>query len=438
MSYAIETKKRKWDRLLESFNDRSPSRPSTAAPQNTSSTSLIPTFEEELAKKRRLEALSPPSLAKTASNVSLISHYLPSNRAAFLERLETFRSVTKWHIPSTESINAAEWAKRGWICVDTDTVACGICGERLYINIDLEDNTDRENEDQDSSEADISHLLETDDIDSTADEVYESIVKKFAEMIITAHAEGCQWKGRGCDISIQRIEGLLNTTSVITNLRNRYDGLISNPQGTPTTQLLSKRGEDAEKEIRRFQFDETTRPEVNTLRLAICGWHPKSEDVFECRNCFRSLGLWLYRGDQPTMEKLDAIESHLEYCPWRSPTAQQTEIPIPPRHDDEVIPTQPETQQMAGWQLVCHAMKLDNAKRRRRTLQDDGSSRPVTAVSSGDHPQSNAEQPAADAVALSPEQREKKMKALLERIKSVKKPFNVSKLLKKKKDAAKT
>ena len=81
-------------------------------------------------------------------------------------------------------------------------------------------------------------------------------------------------------------------------------------------------------------------------------------------------------------------------------------------------------------------MKLDNAKRRRRTLQDDGFSRPVTAIS-GDQ-QSSAEQPTADVVALSPEQREKKMKALLERIKSVKKPFNVSKLLKKKKDAAKT
>ena len=431
MSYAIETKKRKWDRLLESFNDRSTSRPSTATPQNTSSTSLIPTFEEELAKKRRLEALSPPSIAKTASKVSLISHYLPSNRAAFLERLETFRSVTKWHIPSTESINAAEWAKRGWICVDTDTVACGICGKRLYINIDLEDNTDKENEDQDSSETDVSHLLETDDIDSTAGEVYEGIVKKFAEMIVTAHAEGCQWRGRGCDVSIQRIEGLLNTASVVTNLRNRYDGLSSNPQGVPVTQLLSKRGEDAEKEIRRFQFDEATRPEVNTLRLAICGWHPKSEDVFECRNCFRSLGLWLYRGDQPTMEKLDAIESHLEYCPWRSPTAQQTEILLPQRQDDVAI-THPQTQQMAGWQLVCHAMKLDNAKRRRKTLDDNGSSRPATAVS-GDQ-QSNSEQAAAD-VALSPEQRDKKMKALLERIKSVKKPFNVSKLLKKKKEA---
>lgn len=77
-------------------------------------------------------------------------------------------------------------------------------------------------------------------------------------------------------------------------------------------------------------------------------------------------------------------------------------------------------------------MKLDNAKRRRKTLDDNGSSRPATAVS-GDQ-QSNSEQAAAD-VALSPEQRDKKMKALLERIKSVKKPFNVSKLLKKKKEA---
>jgi hypothetical protein len=426
MSYAIETKKRKWDRLLESFSDRSPSRPSTAAPQNTSSTSLIPTFEEELAKKRRLEASSALSLAKNAPNVSLISNYLPSNRAAFLERLETFRSVTKWHIPSTESINAAEWAKRGWICVDTDTVACGLCQERVYVNIDLEDDVNKENEVQESSEPD-SPLIEDDDGYSAAVEVYESIVKRFANMIVTAHAAGCQWKRRGCDPTIQRVEGLLNTTMVIKSLRNRYDGLSSNAPKVPETQLLSKRGEDAEKEIRRFQFEENTRPDVNALRLAICGWHTRSEDVFECRNCFRSLGLWLYRGTQPAMEKLDSIESHLEYCPWRSSAAQQTEIAGPTRDEDG---SQAGMQQVAGWQLVCQAMKLDNAKKRRKTLQDTGS-RPGSAVS-GDL--SSTDMAGFDAE-LSPEQREKKMKVLLERIKSVKRPFNVKGLLRRKKDA---
>ena len=76
---------------------------------------------------------------------------------------------------------------------------------------------------------------------------------------------------------------------------------------------------------------------------------------------------------------------------------------------------------MVGWQLVCHAMKLDDAGRRRKIHQDDGPTRPVTGVSSGDHPQSSAEQPTADAVALPPEQRKKKKrKALLKRIKSMK------------------
>lgn len=426
MSYAMETKKRKWDRLLESFSDRSPSRPSTATPENTSTTtSLIPTFEEELAKKRRLEATSALSLAKNTSNVSLISNYLPSNRAAFLERLETFRSVTKWHIPSTESINAAEWAKRGWICVDTDTVACGICRERVYVKIDLEDDMDTEGEGDDSSEPDVSQVLEDDDSYTAAVEIYEGIVKKFTEMIVTAHAEGCQWKRRGCDSSIQRIEGLLNTPNVITSLRNRYDGLSSNAFKVPETQLLSKRGEQAEKEIRRFQFEESTHPDMNALRLAICGWQTRSEDVFECRNCFRSLGLWLYRGEQPAMEHLDAIESHLEYCPWRSPMAQQSEISVSAREDDG---SQIGMEKVAGWQLVCHAMQLDNAKRRRKTLQDDAT-RPASAVSSG-----LSSTNATAEVALSPEQREKKMKALLERIKSVKKPFNVKGLLKKKKE----
>lgn len=125
------------------------------------------------------------------------------------------------------------------------------------------------------------------------------------------------------------------------------------------------------------------------------------------------------------MEHLDAIESHLEYCPWRSPMAQQSEISVSAREDDG---SQIGMEKVAGWQLVCHAMQLDNAKRRRKTLQDDAT-RPASAVSSG-----LSSTNATAEVALSPEQREKKMKALLERIKSVKKPFNVKGLLKKKKE----
>jgi C3HC zinc finger-like/Rsm1-like len=423
MSYAIETKKRKWDRLVESFTDRSPSRPSTAAPQNTSTTSLIPTFEEELAKKRRLEVFSAVELAKNTSTVSLTSNYLPSNRAAFLERLETFRSVTKWHIPSTESINAAEWAKRGWTCVDTDTVSCGMCGERFYVKVDLDDDADKENGDREQLEPDSSQIMEDDDSYAAVVEVYESIVKKFAEMIVTAHADGCQWKRRGCDASIQRVEGLLNMPNVIASLRNRYDGLASNDSKVPETQLLSKRGEDAEKEIRRFQFEENARLDINALRLAICGWQVKSDDVFECRNCFRSLGLWLYRGEQPAMERLDAVESHLEYCPWRSAAAQQTEIAASERDENG---SQIGTEKVAGWQLVSQAMKLDNAKRRRKTLEP-GDSRP---------PSANSEDLSSTGTAVegvvSPEQREKRMKALLKRINAVKKPFNVKGLLKRK------
>lgn len=424
--FALETKKRKWDRLLESFSDRSPSRPSTATPQNTSTSSLIPTFEEELAKKRRLEASSALSLAKNTSTISLTSNYLPSSRAAFLERLETYRSVTKWHIPSTEPINAAEWAKRGWTCVDTDTVACGMCLERVYVAIDIANDLGKENEDQDVSEPDNSQVLEDDDSYALATEVYDNIVKKFAEMIVTAHAEGCQWKRRGCDISIQRIEGLLNTGNAMTNLADRYNGLVLNNLKIPDTQLLSKRGEDAEKEVRRLQFEETTRPDINALRLAICGWKTKSDDVYECRNCFRSLGLWLYRGEHPAMERLDAVESHLEYCPWRSTMAQQTEVAASARDEDG---GQIGMKRLAGWQLVCHAMKLENAKKRRKTPESEAS-RSASIMSGGDFSSTDT----AVELKLTPEQREKRMMTLLSRINAVKKPFNVKGLLKKRKE----
>lgn len=419
MSYAVETKKRKFDRILEALSDSavSPVRSSLNTRNNASTTTLTQDSASDSSKRRRVAPTS--KIIVTSSSVtSLSGHYLPSSRTAFLQRLETFRHVTQWHIPSSERINAAEWAKRGWACVDTDTVYCGACKERVHVdlevNVDSKEHNDHER-DEDGTEEDDSFAFRT--------EIHEGLIKRYQEMIVTAHAESCLWRQRGCDSTIQRIEGLLNTSIALSALQTRYDGLMIQADEIPEHVSLPAEVFEGTNTLDDFRFNDGGKPHSDALKLALCGWERKGEDIIECRHCFRSLGLWLYRGESPAMDRLDAVEDHLEYCPWRSAEAQNTEIVVGVRENTD--DSRPKAQQLAGWSLVFQAMLKDNS--RKRGSKSLGS----TFASDIDSPTAGSE------TSLTPEQREKKMRDLLRRIKEIKKPFNVKSLLRRKDKAPK-
>ena len=398
-SYTLDSKKRKFDRILESLTDRTtPSSKSTTSKTIDVSSNGTTTLRQELiaaAKKRRVSGLSN----RSDSQGPLLTHYLPSSRAAFLERLETFRHITKWHIPSTIRINASQWARHGWICADVDTVSCPSCHERVTIDInppvtrvevelDEQDVTKVESQDQEMS-----------------DNLYRALVDRYNEMIVTSHAEGCSWRKRGCDDSIQRIEGLLNTNDVMQSLSKRCKDISENIKEIPETLELS--APDAMQHATPEELVETDTDfkELGAVKLAICGWQYKGVDVLECRHCFRSLGLWLYRGTAPTVECLDPVQSHLEYCPWRSPEAQTTEL---------AVTATGEKNKVAGWALVYAA--VEKHVKRKREL-------------SGGTPKASKSGPDVNTEPLTPEEREKKRRDLLRRVKELKKPFNVSNLL---------
>lgn len=393
--YTIERKKRKFDRILETIKDN----PNPRLPLTTSSPIGNTTHSSagmNSAKRRRVgasiissKAVSVPSPAKTAS-------YLPASREAFLERLETFRLITKWHVSSTEDISAVAWAKRGWSCADTDMVACKTCNEHLLIKLDLDEEATA------TTSAEIDDEKEEGDISSPAALRHRLLVERYRDMIITSHAHSCPWRNRGCDDSIQRISGLFNSGRTLQTLKARYDSLRSFE--IPSVHLPSEEFSYPIKEILQFRFDADQTEELHqdTLMLAMCGWQasPGREDVAECRACFRSLGLWLYRGKQPIMEKLDATESHLEYCPWRSASAQGT-----------VIESEGRKRMVPASMLIARMIKEVT----RRS--------PVDGATEKQH-----EKPEE----LGEKERETKVKELLRRVKELKKPFNVKALLRKK------
>ncbi|KAI1609726.1 C3HC zinc finger-like-domain-containing protein [Exophiala viscosa] len=413
MSYAIETKKRKFDRILEAINDgaASPSRTSLNSRNNGSTTTLSKATDSDSSKRLRVATSTKP-IVSIPSTTSLSGHFLPSSRTAFLQRLETFRHVTQWHIPSTEPINAVVWAKRGWTCVDTDTVSCGACKERLHVDLDTDDfQGSKDDEEDKAAEEEDSFAMTTD--------LHDNMVKRYQGMIVTAHAESCLWRKRGCDSSIQRIEGLLNTSMAVAGLRTRYDSIMTRAEEVPDVAPLPATVFEGTGELEQFRFIENEKSNLNVLRLAVCGWERKCDDVVECHHCFRSLGLWLYRGETPIMESLDAVDDHLDYCPWRSATAQDTEVVIGGRKSDNE--SAPKSQRVPGWALVYKAVLKDSIKRKgqRPTTSASTSESEVLSTMSTNEP-------------LTPEQRERKMRDLLRRIKEIKKPFNVKALLKRK------
>jgi hypothetical protein len=419
MSYAIETKKRKFDRILEALTDGavSPSRSSLNSRNNASTTTLSQDSASDSSKRRRVAPGAAPLVSTPLVN-SVSGHYLPSSRTAFLQRLETFRHVTQWHIPSTEPINAAAWAKRGWICADTDTVCCGVCKARARIDLELDNDLLQPEKEEDTTRDEQDAAADEDDRFAVAAEIHDNMVKRYQDMIVTAHADGCLWRKRGCDASIQRIEGLLNTASAMAGLRARYDSIMTRPEEVPEVSPLPSSFGVGTQELTRFQLKDGEDVNADALTLAICGWERKCEDVVECRHCFRSLGLWLYRGGSPSMEKLDAVESHLEYCPWRAAEAQDTEVMVASGLLETKDDSRPRSERLAGWLLVSLAVVKESSKKR-------GSRPTQTAIS--DHGSATDSKES-----LTPEQREKKMRDLLRRIKEIKKPFNVKSLLKRK------
>ena len=394
MSYELEAKKRKFDRILESLTDGSSS---TRTPLNARNNTLTANASSDASKRRRI---TPTSITKSASTTALTGHYLPSSRPAFRERLETFRQVTQWHVPSTEAINAAEWAKRGWICIDRDTVFCGPCKERLTVDLDLENG----------------RLHEPDATDEAADEegysltkdVYDALIKRYQEMIVTAHADTCPWRKRGCDSSVQRVEGLLNANNAIAGMKERYNSIATAADEVPKVILPDR---FSSKEIAEAGIEDTA-VSSDVLALATCGWQRKCADVVECKHCFRSLGLWLYRGETPTIEHLHAVESHLEYCPWKSPEAQDSEITVSSPDGADTV----KIIKMSASELTYQAIVKTNAKKSDR--------RPNTAITTTSD---------ASTTSQTPEQREKRTRDLMKRIKELRKPFSLKTLLRKKK-----
>jgi hypothetical protein len=137
------------------------------------------------------------SLASAAPALTEAPKYAPWDRAAFLKRLESFKSVTDW-TPKPAKVNEVEWAKRGWVCQGQERVRCELCNVEIFVKLNVKESDGEGARVLNASDIGMHPLISI--IGYTTYYLTEkALVEKYAQLIITSHGETCLWKQRGCD-----------------------------------------------------------------------------------------------------------------------------------------------------------------------------------------------------------------------------------------------
>ncbi|KXX83346.1 NIPA-like protein [Madurella mycetomatis] len=289
--------------------------------------------------------------------------YCPGDREQLLRRLATFQELTDW-TPKPDRVNEVEWAKRGWVCQGKERVKCTLCSRELVVRVNRKEVGGKE----------ISVLI--------ASEIAESVVDKYVELIVDAHAEDCLWRKKGCDDSLLRLP-LPNPKLALQTLRQRYDELCErgpflpyefNLRLPPTLDLdtvishlpptfftdppppTDKANPPPQDTIKTAAEP----PKINrpALALALLGWQSLTNtrinnapvpNSASCHTCLRRLGLWMFKSrevDPDTGEVL--VPAPMDHLDPLQPRAQRNPggRPLAPGERDR-----------AAWEVLCLVLR---------------------------------------------------------------------------------
>lgn len=327
MTEAIATTKRKFYKALDSLANQ-PVKRVRRDVSTASITSLRPTRIEAAPEKKELP------------------NFAPWSHEAFLARLKTFSSVSLWH-PKLEEISEVEWAKRGWVCVDVNTVGCrGGCERRVVVDMASVAKQMGADGETDGEEQD------TDDLEQDQEAFEAMLAERYKAMIPEGHSESCLWRRDGCKDDIYHVQ-VIRPKVWQPELRTRYLSLLdiadsirnvktiplkhNTPNVLPSERLL----EELSKELLSPPSDQPV-PEISikAIEIALHGWRGSSEtsnDLLHCDTCFQRVGLWMYQpgyksthatssdddAEETDSSTIDLVETHREYCPWRNPSSQK-------------------------------------------------------------------------------------------------------------------
>ena len=256
--------------------------------------------------------------------------------------MKTFSKVSYWH-PKPEAISEVEWAKRGWFCVDVNTVGCkGGCERRLVVSLERLKNAATAGEGRSDSD---------DGADDDDEDAFEQMLaERYKDEIIDGHGQNCLWRKAGCKDDIYRLQ-VVRPAVWQPELRKRYQsaleisGAIRNVK-TKAIERNDPKPSTPEKLLKELPSDVLSTPDsaadseapTNALEVALHGWRGSTEsgsELLHCDACFQRIGLWMYQpGYRPAHPDsddeeshdaaiIDLVEIHRDHCPWRNPATQQ-------------------------------------------------------------------------------------------------------------------
>ena len=229
---ALATTKRKFYKALDSLTTSSQVSLAPSATESTTAAkrpaTAVAAFDEarERAAKRLRHSTSSSSLPqrvipptgttkKNAPKSNDPPNFSPWSHEAFLARLKTFSSVSLWH-PKPDAINEVEWAKRGWVCVDVNTVGCrGGCEKRVVVSLDTPKKQPTESQDEDESD---------DEDDDAAFE--QALANRYKDAIVGGHGVNCLWRKERCKDDIYRLQ-VVRPSVWQPEVRKRYQSLLN-------------------------------------------------------------------------------------------------------------------------------------------------------------------------------------------------------------------
>jgi hypothetical protein len=263
-------------------------------------------------------------------------NFSPWSQELFLARLQTFSSVSKWH-PKPDAVNEVVWAKRGWSCVDVNTVACrGGCDRRIFVDLNVEPKV-------------TSEVVDDDDDNGTEGlmTLEAALIEKYQSLVVHGHADSCLWLKAGCKDDIHRLQVVLSSAWQ-PDLRRRFVSLLEIREAIEDVAIQPGHDDTSNESFAKRMLkdlpntitshdDESKLAAEKALGMALCGWRGSVESgnqLLHCDACFQRIGLWMYqpeyiashRDEDDTAEDsnagLDLIGIHREHCPWRNADAQ--------------------------------------------------------------------------------------------------------------------
>ncbi|KAF2718000.1 zf-C3HC-domain-containing protein [Polychaeton citri CBS 116435] len=274
-------------------------------------------------------------------------NFSPWSQESFLARLKTFSRVSHWH-PKPEQLSEVEWAKRGWVCVDVNTVGCrGGCEKRVVVKVEGRG-------DDDDARVGRAEGEGAGDDDATDDnEGFEQgLADRYKALMIDGHAESCLWRKTGSKDDIYRLP-LVRPSVWQPGLRERFQSLlfISKSISKVTFKGLVFQPPTSLPPERILQHlptgtlgiapVATLEDQIKAFSIALHGWSGNNDsgnELLHCGACFQRIGLWMYQpdyrrpGSSATAEGgegeddpvfVDLVELHREHCPWRNASSQR-------------------------------------------------------------------------------------------------------------------